>query len=191
MELEGYQLQSIKSKRKQTQLILSGPGNDPARTIECNDIWGFRLDGALFRIEPEFGQPALVVLESSPCYYENGAAHLKMYLNGTTEATVVHGVRRVPVARPERCDDRCFPDQGEAHLQGPTEIPGGAAGIRPHPTAAPTASSTPTCYGPVSRPSPKDNWNEPLPGPPLRPPLKTLRGGRPDVTASAWSGIFH
>ena len=91
MELEGYQLQSIKSKRKQTQLILSGPGNDPARTIECNDIWGFRLDGALFRIEPEFGQPALVVLESSPCYYENGAAHLKMYLNGTTEATVVHG----------------------------------------------------------------------------------------------------
>ena len=31
------------------------------------------------------------MLEGSPCYYENGAAHLKMYLNGTTEATVVHG----------------------------------------------------------------------------------------------------
>lgn len=91
VEMHGYTLRSVQSEKKNAQLVLTGEAGQPERTIDCATIWGFRLDSALFRIEPQFGHPALVVLTGEPCYYENGAAHLKMYLEGTHEEHVVWG----------------------------------------------------------------------------------------------------
>ncbi|MCB0769977.1 MAG: hypothetical protein KDC00_06185 [Flavobacteriales bacterium] len=90
-ELEGYTLKSIKSQKKNASLLLEGEAGQAPMTIECEDIWGFRLDSVLFRIEPIYGHPARVVLVGEPCFYENGAAHLKMYLEGTNEEHVVWG----------------------------------------------------------------------------------------------------
>ncbi len=91
IQMDGYRLRALKSQKKNAQLVLSDDPGQPERTIECNEIWGFKLDSSLYRIEPEFGHPALVVLTGEPCFYENGAAHLKMYLEGTQEEHVVWG----------------------------------------------------------------------------------------------------
>lgn len=91
VEMHGYRLHSLKSQKKNAKLILTGGAGQLERTIECADIWGFRMDSALFRIEPQFGHPALVVHIGEPCYYENGAAHLKMFLEGTEKEHVVWG----------------------------------------------------------------------------------------------------
>lgn len=89
--LDGYRLRAIESPKKNVQLILSGEGGLPERTVECKDIWGFTLDSALYRIEPQFKHPALVVFTGEPCFYENGGAHLEMYLKGTHEAHADYG----------------------------------------------------------------------------------------------------
>lgn len=90
LEMEGYRLKAIEYRRKNPQLILVGEGL-VERTVACAEIWGFRLDSALYRIEPQFKNPARVVLTGDPCYYENGGAHLKMYLEGSHEAYAVKG----------------------------------------------------------------------------------------------------
>lgn len=48
------------------------------KTINCKDIWGFRMDDMLFRVHKKFKQPAKVMYEGSVVYYENGLAHLEM-----------------------------------------------------------------------------------------------------------------
>lgn len=46
--------------------------------VNCKNIWGFKYDDALFRVDSKFNQPTKVVHEGDLIYYENGLAHLDM-----------------------------------------------------------------------------------------------------------------
>jgi hypothetical protein len=79
--MEGYKLVGIDGGNNDVHLLLKGEGL-PERDIACKDIWGFGLDSVVYRVVPGTGMPALLVIEGHPCFYENGGAHLRMYLEG-------------------------------------------------------------------------------------------------------------
>lgn len=53
--------------------------------INCKDIWGFKYNDVLFRIDKRHTQPTRVISVGKICYYENGVAHLQMMKKNTTE----------------------------------------------------------------------------------------------------------
>ena len=82
--LEGYSLSGMTGSNKDVQLTFTAQ-DQPERNIACQEIWGFGLDSSLYRIVPGTGMPALVVVIGTPCFYENGGAHLTMFIKETEE----------------------------------------------------------------------------------------------------------
>lgn len=56
--------------------------------VKCEDIWGFSYEGAIFRIDPKYKQPALIWSMGKLIYYENGLAHLTLMRDEAKEAEV-------------------------------------------------------------------------------------------------------
>lgn len=82
--IDGYVLSGIDGPNKDVHLLLKAEGM-PDKDVACADIWGFGIDSSLYRIVPGSGMPARVVVIGTPCFYENGGAHLTMLIKETTE----------------------------------------------------------------------------------------------------------
>lgn len=61
--------------------------NNEKEKVKCADIWGFRYKDALFRIDRRYEQPARLMNYGRICYYENGAAHLTMMRDSSSNST--------------------------------------------------------------------------------------------------------
>lgn len=82
--LEGYKLTGLSGPNTNVRLTFTGTGL-PDKEIRCSEIWGFGLDSTLYRVIPNSGMPARVVTIGRPCFYENGGAHLTMFIKETEE----------------------------------------------------------------------------------------------------------
>jgi hypothetical protein len=88
---DGYTVRDFENERKNMRIRLVSADGLPDVIIACEEIWGFRFDSALYRIEPEMMLPARLIFSGKPCYFENGAAHLRMQLQGTDREEVQWG----------------------------------------------------------------------------------------------------